>query len=227
MKFLVTKLVATFILTVLLTVFPQTLFSQTKVVGELSLSEIPSAEGKQFVRVNGEDAEDGRSVMSPSEIVTPSSINANINIPKGGSIKVSPNSKLNLTFNSSNISGSLQTGEFLISSDPKVAVNFSTPDGFLAIPVSDKLNSFRITIIDGKTTVYTLLGSTQFNDVVVAAGDYYPRAPKNKDRSGATKSSGNSGLLFVGVGGAIAVGILLALSQSSNDSSSGPISPVR
>lgn len=223
MKYSSIKILTSFFLTILLLVFPQILISQTKVVGQLSLSEIPSRDGKKFVTVNGETAEDGRSIMSPSSIVTPSNVDAKVTLPEVGSVKISPNSRLNLSFSKTDISGTLRMGEFIIYANPKVTSKFSVPDGEIIIPANDTINSFEVKIVNGKTTVYSILGDTLFSGLVVPAGDFYP---KKRDDANTKKSGGGTALLFLGIAGAVAAGALLALSGSSNNSGNGNVSPV-
>lgn len=201
---------------------PQTLFAQDKVVGRLSISEIPSAAGKTYVTVNGENAEDGRSIIFPAEITTPSNIEARILIPDAGFVNISANSKLSLSYENSLISGTLQTGEYIVNTSPEIGARFSTPGGVITIPVSDKLNRFEVTIIDGKTTVYSIFGSTRFDNVTVPAGEFYP----NPDKTKVAKKSGNNNLIYLGVGAAVIVGILVALSSSSGGNDN-VVSPVR
>lgn len=226
MKYSSTKVFTSFFLTLLLIVFPQVLISQTKVVGQLSLSEIPSRQGNKIVTVNREPAEDGRSIMSPSSIATPANVDAKVTLPNIGSVKIAPNSRLNLSFNESSISGTLQEGEFIIYANPKITCKFSVPGGELTIPANDSINSFEVKIADGKTTVYSILGDTLFSGLVVPAGDFYPKKRDDDDKAG--KKGGGSGiaLLFVGIAGAVAAGAFLALSGSSDNSGNNNVSPV-
>lgn len=225
MNFLNIKNITSVTLVLLLVSFPQILLSQTKVVGELIIAETTPSGNELSINVNGSRAESGRSIMSPSSIVTPANLNAKVILPKVGSVTVSPNSNLELSFDSSSISGNLNSGEFIIYADPKIAVNFSTPDGNITVPVSDGLNSFEVKIVGGKTTVYSLFGKTQFNDQAILAGEYYPKQA-NKDKADVKKSDGksNSGLLILGIVGAVGAGALFALAGGGS-SSSNNVSP--
>jgi hypothetical protein len=224
MKFLTSKLFVSFNLIIFLLVFSQFSLSQTKIVGELTLAANSSVNSEIFITVNGERAEKGRSIMSPSVISTPQNINAKISFANVGSITVSPNSELNLSFDSSNMSGSLQSGEFIIYSNPNVAVNFSTPDGNVTVPVSNNLHSFEVKIANGKSTIYSILGETQFNGTSISAGGYFPK--QLNDKPSGKSSDSNSGLLIIGILGAVGAGVLLAVSAGSG-SNGGSVSPVR
>ncbi len=222
MKTLTSTILVISIAVSLMILSPRTTFAQDKTVGKLSISEIPSAGGKTYVTVNGENAEDGRSIIFPAEMTTPSNIEARVSIPDAGYINISANSKLSLAYDNSTISGTLQKGEFVVFSNPNVSVRFSTPDGIVTIPVTDKLSRFEVTIVDGKTTVYSIFGSTRLNNVTVPAGEFYPNPNEDK----VTKKSGNNSLIYLGIGGAILAGILVALISSSSDNGS-VVSPVR
>ncbi len=224
MKSLNSKIFVSLNLIILLIIFSQVSLSQTKIVGELTLAANSPSNSEIFITVNGERAENGRSIISPSEISTPQNINAKISFTNTGSITVAPNSTLNLSFDSTSISGSLQSGEFIIYSNPNVAVRFSTPDGSVTIPVSNNLHSFEVKIANGKSTVYSILGATQFNGTSIPAGDYFPKQANNKPSG--KSSAGNSGLLILGILGAVGAGILLAVSAASGNDS-GTVSPVR
>jgi hypothetical protein len=150
-------------------------------------------------------------------------MNAKIAVSNVGSVTISPGSTLNLNFDNSNMSGILVNGEFIIYSNPNVSVDFSTPDGKISIPASSNLNSFEVKIVNGKTTVYAILGSTQFNGTTVSAGEYYPSKPKDDVQK--KSSGGGNGILIALLLGAVGGGVLLAVASSSGSNNS--VSPVR
>ncbi|MEZ5425886.1 MAG: hypothetical protein R2747_06465 [Pyrinomonadaceae bacterium] len=100
------------------------LASTDKVAGELFIT------GKNVngVMVNGEAAQNGRSIFSSTTIATPDNTNASINLGKVGNIKLAPNTTLNLSFNENGISGELLAGQVTVlnSENP---VNLSLLNG--------------------------------------------------------------------------------------------------
>ncbi len=221
-----TKCFTALTLVVLLTMFSQILLAQTKVTGELTLAETARSPVGSFVTVNGERAETGRTIVSPAEIVTPANINAKVAIANVGSATLAPNSTVNLRFESGSISGILVSGDFIIYANPNVAVDLATPDGKISVAASSKLNSFEVKIVNGKSTVYSILGSTEFNGKSIAAGEYYPSRPKDSAPATTKKSGGSGGLIIAAIIGTIGGGILLAVASSSGGSNS-TVSPVR
>lgn len=94
-----------------------------KTVGELSVV------GKnQTVTVNGETAQNGRSIFTSSTIVTPEATGAVINIAKVGKVEIAPNTTLTLSFDENSINGSLADGKVTVLNASN-NVNFTTPDG--------------------------------------------------------------------------------------------------
>jgi hypothetical protein len=79
-----------------------------KVAGELLVS------GKNVVTVNGEAAQNGRSIFSSSTIATPKDASAIINLGKIGKIELAPDTTLSLSFNEKGISGDLLSGRVTV-----------------------------------------------------------------------------------------------------------------
>ena len=90
-------------------------------VGELTVTG-------NAVTVNGEAAENGRSVFSSSNIVTPENGSAVINVAKLGAIELAPNSSLALSFDENGISGNLTAGKVTVLGASK-NISFNTPNG--------------------------------------------------------------------------------------------------
>ncbi len=99
-----------------------------KTIGELSIfgtlanGEIP------VVSVNGETAQNGRSIFSSSNIVTSKDASAIINIAKIGKIELAPDTNLTLTFDQTGISGDLTAGKLTVLGSVS-DVNIKIPNG--------------------------------------------------------------------------------------------------
>ena len=91
-----------------------TLANSEKIAGELTLSGKNINGETPFVKVNGEAAQNGRSVFSSSTIVTPANVGAIINLGKIGKIELAPNTNLTLSFNEKSIDGSLVAGRVTV-----------------------------------------------------------------------------------------------------------------
>ena len=104
------------------------LAASDKIVGELSISgknvqgEIPA------VTVNGEAAQNGRSIFSSSTIATSPDASAIISVAKVGKIELAPDTTVLVSFNEKGFSSDLITGKITALG---VSENFSvkTPDG--------------------------------------------------------------------------------------------------
>ncbi len=148
-------------------------------------------------------------------------------LPQTGTILASPNSKLNLTFVNSSISGDFLAGEITIETAPNTTVNLFTPDGTITIPNRNQINIFKVSIENGKTRVNTLSGQIMFNIVLVSAGEFYPLSPNGETPSDSDSSGGINPLLIVGILGAAAGVALIALTTSSNNNDTPVVSPTR
>ncbi len=111
------------------------LASSEKIAGELLITGKNTGGETPVVNVNGEAAQNGRSIFSSSTVTTPENANAVINLGKIGKIELAPNTTLTLTFNEKGISGDLLAGRVTVlnASD---SVNIKTLAG-----ESVKLNS--------------------------------------------------------------------------------------
>ncbi len=105
-----------------------TLANSEKVAGELLISGANSGGAAPFVKVNGEAAQNGRSIFSSSTIVTPDNAGAVINLSRLGQVELSPGTTLTLSFNENNISGDLLAGRVTVL-NVSDAVNIKTLDG--------------------------------------------------------------------------------------------------
>jgi hypothetical protein len=100
-----------------------TLASSERIAGELLISGKNSS-----VKVNGETAQNGRSIFSASTITTPENASAIINISKIGKVELAPNTTLNISFTDKGINGDLLNGKVTVLGATEV-VNIKNTDG--------------------------------------------------------------------------------------------------
>ena len=103
-----------------------TLANTERIAGEL----LVTGSNEASVTVNGEAANNGRSIFSSSTIVTPENTSAIIKVGKLGSIKLAPKTTLNVSFSEKGISGDLVTGKVTVLNSAD-NVNIITLDGKL------------------------------------------------------------------------------------------------
>jgi hypothetical protein len=105
-----------------------TLAASDKIVGELSISgkntqgEIPA------VTVNGEAAQNGRSIFSSSTIATSPNASAVISVAKVGKIELAPDTTVLVSFSEKGFSSDLITGK-ITALGVSENVSVKTPDG--------------------------------------------------------------------------------------------------
>lgn len=99
-----------------------------RVAGELLITGKNSNGESPYVKVNGEAAQNGRSIFSASTITTPENADAVINLGKLGKIQLAPNSTMMLSFDVNGISGDLIAGRVTVLSASD-SVNITTLNG--------------------------------------------------------------------------------------------------
>ncbi len=87
-----------------------------RVAGELLITGKSSNGESPYVKVNGEAAQNGRSVFSSSTIATSENAGAIINLGKLGKIELAPNTVVALTFDEKGINGDLTAGRLTVLS---------------------------------------------------------------------------------------------------------------
>ncbi len=224
MKTRVGKFIAFSLITAILLAMPRVLAAQNPLVGELIITKNSPDD---FVTVNGERAVSGRSVTSPSDIVTSAGATAKLLLPQTGTVSIAPGSKVNLSFVSSSIAGDFLAGEVTIETAPNTAINLFPPDGTITTPNRGQANTVRVSIQNGVTRVDTIKGEVLFNIVLVSAGESYSPATNARTTTDSDKSGGYNPLLIFGVLGAVAGAVIIALSVSSNKDDNPTVSPVR
>lgn len=209
-------------------VSPQILSAQNaRLFGELTVVKTVSA-ANGFVTVDGVRAESGRSVMSPSDIITPPDAAAKILFAQTGLITIAPNTAMNLTFVNSSISGDLTTGEITLETVPNTALNIFTRDGAVWTPNRNQKNTVKISVQNGATRISVVDGQIMFNKVTVSAGESFPQSTNGG--AAAADDDDKSGInpfLIAGIVGGVAAAVIIALTVSSNDSDSPVVSTTR
>jgi uncharacterized protein YlzI (FlbEa/FlbD family) len=100
-----------------------TLASSERIAGELLISGKNSS-----VKVNGETAQNGRSIFSASTVSTSENASAIINIGKIGKVELAPNTTLNISFTDKGINGDLLNGKVTVLGANEI-VNIKNTDG--------------------------------------------------------------------------------------------------
>lgn len=228
MKTRVNKFITFSLIIAILVAMPQVLSAQNQIVGELTITKNSP---EDFVTVNGERVVSGRSITSPSDIVTSPGATATLLLPQTGTVLIAPNSKLNLSFVNSSIAGDFLAGAVTIETVPNTAINLFPPDGTITTPNRGQVNAVKASIENGVTRVDTLKGEVLFNIVLVSAGESYSPATNSRTTAATTANSDKSGdynpLLIFGVLGAVAGAVIIALSVSSSDNDNPTVSPTR
>lgn len=125
----INKVVSLCLTLALLATYSMTVSAKTdKMAGELTISGKLSNGSAPAVLVNGETAQNGRSIFSSSIITTPADANAIINIAKLGKIELAPNTNLTITFDEAGITGDLTAGKVTVLG-ATADVNIKTPNG--------------------------------------------------------------------------------------------------
>lgn len=99
-----------------------------RLTGELTISGKLMNGENPAVLVNGETAQNGRSIFSASTITTPDNANAIISIAKLGKVELAPNTTINITFDETGINGDLVAGKVTVLG-ATADVNIKTPNG--------------------------------------------------------------------------------------------------
>lgn len=196
-------------------VAPQLLRAQSgRLFGELTVikNAVAPTAGNGFVTVDGVRADSGRTVPSPSDIVTPPDTSAKVSFAQTGTLTLAPNTAMNLTFVNSSIAGDLSTGEITVETVPNTALNIFTKDGAIWTPNRNEINTVKISVQNGATRISVIDGQIMFNKVIVSAGETYPTSANN---SGQNSSRGINPYLIAGIAGGIAAAVIIALTVSS------------
>lgn len=107
------------------------LANSERIAGELTISGKNTSGHTPSVTVNGEAAQNGRSIFSSSTISTSEDAAAIINLGKSGKIELAPNTNLILSFDDKGITGELAAGRVTVLNSNE-AVNIKTANGNVA-----------------------------------------------------------------------------------------------
>lgn len=125
----INKVVSLCLTLALLATYSMTVSAKTdRLAGELTISGKLLNGETPAVLVNGEAAQNGRSIFSSSTITTPADANAIISIAKLGKIELAPNTNLTISFDESGITGDLAKGKVTVLG-ATADVNIKTPNG--------------------------------------------------------------------------------------------------
>lgn len=104
-----------------------TLASTGKTAGELSVFGTTANGTTPFVLVNGEAAQNGRTIFSTSNISTSETISAVVNMGKAGKIELAPSTTLSLSFDEFGAHGVLSSGS--VTSVGNNSISIQLADG--------------------------------------------------------------------------------------------------
>lgn len=122
-KTLIHKALSLCLVVAIYSTYSMTALASERIAGELLISGKNSG-----VTVNGETAQNGRSIFSASTITTPENAGAIINLGKIGKVELAANTTLTLSFNEKGINGDLLNGKVTVLSAVQ-AVSINTAEG--------------------------------------------------------------------------------------------------
>lgn len=167
-------------------------------MGEITVSG-PATDGHApAVMLNGENAFTGRTFFSAGTISTSADVNSTVSLGKLGSINLSPNTTLSLSFDEKTISGTLSAGQIRVSNAEGVQVKIQTNAG-LVTNESNMAKSF--TVNAEKAT--------------------------RKDDDDDNKGGGSAIGPIIVLGGIVAIAVILVLVHNRGDEGDISISPLR
>ncbi len=85
-----------------------------KVAGEISISGKTANGENLFVKINGENAQSGRSIFTGSTVATPENASVVVNLGKAGRIELAPNTIMRLSFDEKAVAGDLSAGRVTV-----------------------------------------------------------------------------------------------------------------
>jgi hypothetical protein len=190
--------------------------------GELIVSGRNTKGETPFVMLNGERAFSGRTFFSSGTIATTEDNNATVKLGKLGSLSLSPNSILSLSFGSNKISGNLIAGQIKVFSNEGVEVKIQTADQVIINDASQN-NVFTVDIQTGVTKAIAETGSVNLNN-----GD--TTIPAQSGQQTATDENSYIGPLIV-FGAVVAVAAIYVITHNNNNNNNigvvNTVSPTR
>ena len=192
--------------------------------GELIVSGHNKGSDAPFAMLNGERAFSGRTFFSSGTIATSEDNNATVKLGKLGSINLSPNSILSLSFGENKISGNLIAGQVKVFSSEGVEVKIQTANQIVANDASQN-NVFTVDTQAGTTNAIAEVGSVHLNngDAVI------PAQTGQTGTSGKSASDDNNSyvgplIVFAGI---VAVAAIYVIRHNNNNNTTTVVSPTR
>lgn len=160
-----TKIFALTLLGILLTTSSTSAFANQQLFGQLTV------EGNyETVTMDGEIVYDERTVSSGTDIVTSPKSSARISFGEVGQLGLAPNSKINLNFDETKISGVFVSGQLTIAVEPNIEIIIQTADGIITNPDRSKNSVIIIDFVNGKTRVKAEIGVAALNGIIIKEG---------------------------------------------------------
>ena len=132
-------------------------------MGELIVSGNNTGGNAPFAMLNGERAFSGRTFFSSSTIATTEDTNAIVKLGKLGSINLTPNSILSLSFGDNKISGNLIAGQVKVFSSEGVEVKIQTANQAV-VNDANQNNVFTVDIQTGTTNATAETGAVRLDN---------------------------------------------------------------
>lgn len=85
--------------------------------------------GDKPILVNGNAANSGTTIFSGAQLQTPAGVEASINLASIGTLNITPDTDLTLTFDKENVNVQITRGNAFLSTMPGVKGSVTTPDG--------------------------------------------------------------------------------------------------
>lgn len=207
-----------------------------KLAGDLSI--------KGSVTLNGVNTANGATVFDGGRVKTGNNSSAIINLGRQGQIELGPDSELILKLEAVTLGGNLRTGQAIINAPAGISVNILTVDG-VAVSDGKDASSLTVDVMCGNTRVNssrsdaTVRAGNRVEIVAagqeVAVGVQDSSDPKRCPRLAAARAKATTALsggalaalILVGLGGAIAGVIAATQGDSTNNSTTVPLSNFR
>ena len=182
--------------------------------GELTVSGTNTDGSQPFAMLNGERAFSGRTFFSSGTIATTEENNATVKLGKLGSINLSPNSILSLSFGDNKISGNLLAGQIKVSSSEGVEVKIETANQVVAGDASQN-NIFTVDVQAGTTKAVAETGSIYLNNGQTAT-------PSQSGQQAGTDGNSYVGPLIL-FGGIVAVAAIYVITKNDDNNNNNNV----
>jgi hypothetical protein len=193
-----------------------TLGTKSTAAAEITVTGSRDGGQKPFVLVNNDRALNGRTFFSGGTISTTGTSSANLNLGKLGTVTLSPNSELTLSFSDSRISGRLSNGSATVFNVDGVAVQIDTPHDSITNEATSS-SRFSVSIVEGQTAVAVAAGNVgSYNGIALISKQDDDDDDDDDDWKGWAAAGVIAGIIGVVV-------VVIALSDDEDE----VVSPVR